>query len=61
LRLFVEKVFSETPLTTLDLTVFDFNKTAIRCYQKVGFNKISEVVRPNGWIAIQMEITKTNS
>ena len=58
LRLFVAKVFSETPLTTLDLTDFDFNKTAIRCYQKVGFKTISEVVRPNDWIGIQMEIRR---
>lgn len=57
LQLFVKKIFQEMPLTTLELTVFDFNKAAIRCYQKVGFKIISEVVRPNGWIAINMEIT----
>jgi len=54
----VAKVFSETPLTTINLIKFDFNKTAIRCYQKVGFKTISEVVRPNDWIGIQMEIRR---
>jgi len=57
LQLFVKKVFQEMPLVTLELTVFDFNIAAIRCYQKVGFKKINEVVRTNGWIAINMEIT----
>jgi tRNA (cmo5U34)-methyltransferase len=58
LLLLVKKVFQETPLITLELTVFDFNKAAMRCYQKVGFKKIGEVVRPNGWIAVNMEITR---
>jgi RimJ/RimL family protein N-acetyltransferase len=58
LRLFVERVFNETPITTLKLTVFDFNKAAIRCYEKTGFIKTAEVVRPNGWIAITMEIKR---
>jgi RimJ/RimL family protein N-acetyltransferase len=61
LQLFVAQVFSETPINTLDLTVFDFNKSAIRCYEKSGFVKTTQTIRPNGWIAIQMEITKTNS
>ena len=58
LKLFAEGVFNETPITTLELTVFDFNKAAIRCYESVGFVKTSEVVRPNGWIAITMEIVR---
>ena len=58
LKQFVKSVFNETPVTTLDLTVFDFNKSAIRCYEKTGFIKASETVRPNGWIAIQMEIKR---
>ena len=48
LKLFTEGVFNETPITTLELTVFDFNKAAIRCYESVGFVKTSEVVLPNG-------------
>ena len=58
LKLFVEKVFSETPINTLDLTVFDFNKPAIRCYEKTGFVKTTQSTRPNGWIAIRMEINR---
>jgi RimJ/RimL family protein N-acetyltransferase len=58
LRLFVENVFDNIPITTLELTVFDFNKAAIRCYEKTGFVKTTEVIRPNGWIAINMEIAR---
>jgi RimJ/RimL family protein N-acetyltransferase len=58
LKLFVEHVFAETPITTLELTVFNFNKVAIRCYEKVGFVKTSETTRPSGWIAITMEIKR---
>jgi RimJ/RimL family protein N-acetyltransferase len=61
LQQFVELVFTETPITTLELTVFNFNKSAILCYEKTGFRKTAEAVRPNGWIAITMQIMKTNS
>ncbi len=59
LKSFVEYVFDNTPIIKLDLSVFDFNKTAIRCYEKTGFVKTTEVIRPNGWIAITMEIRRT--
>jgi RimJ/RimL family protein N-acetyltransferase len=58
MKLFVKYVFSEMPLHTLELTVFDFNKSAIRCYEKSGFIRTNEVARPNGWIAINMEIRR---
>ena len=58
LKLFIKYVFTEMPLTALELTVFDFNNPAIRCYQKAGFINTNEVVRPNGWIAVNMEISK---
>jgi RimJ/RimL family protein N-acetyltransferase len=61
MMLFVKYVFAEIPLTTLELTVFDFNKPAIRCYEKTGFIKMHEVVRPNGWVAINMEISRKHS
>lgn len=32
--------FEEFGLNTLFLTVFDFNKNAIRCYEKVGFEAV---------------------
>ena len=58
LQLLVNKVFAEMPLNTLELTVFEFNKPAIRCYEKAGFIRNNEVERPNGWIAINMEIRR---
>jgi RimJ/RimL family protein N-acetyltransferase len=58
LQLFVKNVFTELPVDTLELNVFDFNRTAILCYQKVGFIKTGKVVRPNGWVAINMEIRR---
>ena len=58
LQLFVNKVFAGMPIDMLELTVFDFNQPAIRCYQKAGFINTNEVVRPNGWIAVNMEISK---
>jgi RimJ/RimL family protein N-acetyltransferase len=61
LQLFVNKVFAGMPIDMLELTVFDFNRPAIRCYQKAGFNKTNEVMRPNGWIAINMEIRRKDS
>lgn len=61
LGMFVNEVFNEMPLDTLELTVFDFNQPAIRCYQKAGFVKTSESVRPNGWVAIHMEIRRKDS
>lgn len=48
LKLFVDKVFRETDLTVLRLCVFSFNKNAYRCYEKAGFQKVGEEVRPNG-------------
>jgi RimJ/RimL family protein N-acetyltransferase len=60
LKLFIENIFDKMPLKTLELTVFDFNKAAIRCYEKAGFKEIREVMRPNGWIAITMEIERTD-
>ena len=47
LRLFAAGVFKKMSIITLELTVFDFNKAAIRCYEKTGFVKTTEVVRPN--------------
>ena len=61
LQLFVKNVFTELPVDTLELNVFDFNKAAIRCYQKTGFIKTGEVIRPNGWIAVNMEIGRKDS
>ena len=56
LRKFVDIAFKDFGLSTIKLTVFDFNKRALRCYEKVGFNIVSKTTRPNGWVAIDMEI-----
>ncbi len=61
LRLFVKNVFTELPVNTLELNVFNFNKAAILCYQKAGFSKTGEAMRPNGWVAINMEIRREDS
>jgi len=54
---FVSIAFNDIFLRKVWLSVFDFNKSAIRCYEKVGFKIVSQEVRANGWIAINMEIT----
>ena len=59
LKEFVRKVFNEFEINVLGLTVFDFNKSALRCYEKTGFKIINKQTRPNGWIAIRMEITNS--
>ena len=55
---FVNKVFNDFNINTLGLNVFDYNKSAIRCYEKAGFKIVSEQTRPNGLVAIRMEKTK---
>lgn len=61
----LEKLFVERNFQHADLNVFDWNKVAIKCYERVGF-----VINPdikynhntNGdiWTAINMTITKNN-
>jgi len=48
-------IFNNYSLKKVGITVFDFNKSALRCYEKVGFKYVNEETRPNGWIAINME------
>lgn len=40
----------------VNLTVFDFNKSAMQCYTNVGFRICSTEKRDNGWIAVHMEM-----
>ncbi len=56
LKLIVNYAFDELKMRKIKLSVFDFNTPAIRCYEKVGFIVTGSVTRPNGWIALQMEI-----
>ena len=57
---FLVMIFRDYDLEIIGLTVFSFNKSALRCYRKAGFKTVDEVVRPNGWIAINMEITSSS-
>ena len=57
LREFITRMFAEKPLEKIGLTVFEFNLAAIRCYRKTGFEVIDKKNRPNGWVAVEMEIT----
>jgi len=56
LEKFLSIAFNDFQLKKVWLSVFDFNKPAIRCYEKVGFKSVNQEVRANGWIVINMEI-----
>lgn len=55
--------FEDLNLNEIDLGVFDFNSSAIRCYQKIGFQQYD--VRQNArkfndeeWTLVMMKLTK---
>ncbi len=48
--------FEELKLCKLQLAVFDFNKSAIKCYEKCGFIKCGQYIHQKGWIGYNMEI-----
>ena len=58
----VEFAFTKLQAEAVELNVFDWNKSAIRCYEKTGFivnqNKISSFKMNDGeiWIALNMTI-----
>ncbi len=54
----VDMAFEKTSLHTITLKVFDFNTAAMHCYEKVGFRKLEGTVYPNGWVSVEMKITK---
>lgn len=58
LRLLIDIAFNEKGLDILELSVYDFNKSALNCYKKCGFVITGETTRPNGWIVIEMELKK---
>lgn len=58
LRQAVRYAFNRLGMETVRLWVFDFNKEAIRCYQKAGFLEKGWVLRDNGWKALRMECTR---
>ncbi len=56
LEKFLSIAFNDFHIKRVWLSVFDFNKPAIRCYEKVGFKSVNQEVRANGWTVINMEI-----
>ncbi len=56
LEKFLSIAFNDFHINKVLLSVFDFNKPAIRCYEKVGFKSVNQEVRANGWTVINMEI-----
>lgn len=55
LSMVVEYAFKYLKLNKVKLTVFDFNKSAMKCYTNVGFHICSTETRDNGWTALHME------
>ena len=63
MNLLVQYAFEKLNATTVELNVFDWNTSAIRCYEKTGF-KINEAksaifkVGDKEWLALNMTISK---
>jgi RimJ/RimL family protein N-acetyltransferase len=58
-------LFQDNSITKIDLNVFDFNKSAIRCYEKVGFeiNPIPTLnlsVNGKTWKRLNMILSKVD-
>lgn len=47
--------FQTLAMKRIRLSVFDFNTSAIRCYQKAGFTETGREISDNGWVAVKME------
>ena len=58
LQLIKNFAFDKLYLTKITLGVFDFNSSALRCYEKAGFIKASRTTMENGWNRINMEVVK---
>ena len=52
----LDYAFSVLDMKRVNLTVFDFNISAHKCYIKAGFTEFARETRDNGWIAIKMGI-----
>ena len=60
----VNYCFQSLNVESIELNVYDWNKSAIKCYEKSDFkinpNKISQIeVNGNIWISINMTLVKT--
>jgi len=63
LNLLLDFTFSNLERTKVELNVFDWNITAIKCYEKVGFvinqdKKLERKINHEIWTAINMTINK---
>ena len=61
LKIFAKYAFDELKMEKIRLSVYDFNKNALRCYEKAGFVETKRETRENGWVSISMEISRTDS
>lgn len=62
-NLLLEHIFSKLNITTVELNVFDWNTSAIKCYEKIGFTinpnkKLERKIKDETWTAIKMIIAK---
>ena len=63
MNLLVQYAFEKLNASIIELNVFDWNTSAIRCYEKTGF-KINEAksatfkVGDKEWLALNMQVNK---
>lgn len=63
INLLLEYTFSNLGRTNVELNVFDWNTSAIKCYEKVGFvinpdKKLERKIKDEIWTAINMTIDR---
>ncbi len=61
----LDYAFTQLPIHTVELNVFDWNSGAIRCYEKVGFQvnpakKQTFEVDEHEWVAFNMSVQKSD-
>lgn len=64
-RLMAKRLFEDESLQIIDLRVFEWNKGAVRCYEKVGFKIILEKttefpIMDTVWTRLYMELKREN-
>lgn len=64
-HLLLDYVFNKFGGNNVELNVFDWNTSAIRCYEKVGFTinpekKLTRTVKDQTWTAINMVLARNN-
>ena len=56
LKIVIQYAFNDLNMKKIDLSVYDFNIGAYKCYKKAGFDEYDRVTRDNGYVAIKMAI-----